>query len=98
MLSTSPLGLFAVTHMPPFSPSFIGRIVTVSLSPGFRVVRLQPRRARKLGLIPSTPHVSLPPLSFGTSIQNHVCGLVQSTFFTDPEMTLFIVVSKAAKE
>ena len=44
--SVSPPGRLAFTNMPPFSPLFMGRTVTVILSPAFKVVRVHPRRAR----------------------------------------------------
>ena len=58
LVRTFPSSSFPVMNMPPAFPSLSGRNVTVIRMPGVSDVRVQPRRARKFGLIPSNPHVS----------------------------------------
>src|SRR5512140_1796068 len=84
--------------MPPFLPSFIGRNETVTAAPGLSVVRVQPRRARKFGLMPSNAHVSVPPPAFLTSTHTQICGLVQSTLLTVPVTVFSVVRSHGANE
>jgi hypothetical protein len=46
IVSIRPSASFVLTNIPPFEPSLRGRNTTLILSPGLRVVRVQPRRAR----------------------------------------------------
>src|ERR1700682_3568214 len=84
--------------MPAFWPFFIGLRAIVTLSPNFSVDFVHPRRARKLGLMPSIAQVSKPPLPFGTSTQIHEWGFVHSNRFTVPAIVFSTVRSKGAKE
>src|SRR5262249_19435909 len=52
---TLPSVIWPGMNIPPLEPSFIGRYEAVIVSPALSVVLVQPRRARKLGLIPSKP-------------------------------------------
>ncbi len=97
MSITLPSGRVTRMKLPPWPPFFTGWMVTLTLSPRCRVFFDQPRRSRKLGLMPSTPHCSA-PLAAGTSSQIQLCGLVHWKSVTVPEMVFSWAMSNMAKE
>ena len=97
LVRTLPSSSFPVMNMPPAFPSRSGRNVTVIRIPGSSDVRVQPRRARKFGLIPSNPHVSTGPDAFCTSTHTQMCGFVQSTCLTTPVIVFSVFRSRRAR-
>src|SRR5262245_16480844 len=90
-VSTCPLASATETNSPPGSPFFIGRPVTLTLSPAFTVFDFQPARTRNVGEVISKFHRSLPPLAFGTSTSSHACGLAHLNSLTTPStVTVFV--------
>src|SRR5262245_28131211 len=62
-----PSANFAAMNCPPGVPSFIGLTLTVTRSPGLKVVLRHPLRDSEFGLPPSMLHSFLTPLSSTTT-------------------------------
>src|SRR5712671_1494329 len=82
--SSVPSSLTTRTQAAAGRPSFIGRPVTVTLSPGLRSFFLMPARYRVLGPSASKPQSVVDSSSFVTVTHSQECGLVYSNTFTTP--------------
>src|SRR5688572_2942348 len=95
---TWPSGSVTETNRPPGSPFLNGLSVTLTLSPFFNVVDFQPARTRNVGDVISSDHVTVPPLSFGTSTSIHECGFPHRNSLTTPLTVTDFVRSMPADE
>ena len=76
----------------PFSPFFAGAPITVTWSPGLRVLLLQPLLDRRFGLGSSPCHSLGLPLSSFTLKTSNVCGLTNwSSFTVAVKVTIFVM-------
>ncbi len=73
-------------------------MVTVTLSPGFSVLRFQPSRTSPCGPFISIAQTCATPAVLGTSTEKEECGLVQLNSFTVPTIFTSLVRSNMAPE